>query len=338
MRLLVTGATGFVGSRLALEAARRGHEVTATGRASRGKIVSDLLAAGVRFTPGDLTDEAFAIQVTRGVSHVCHLAAAWREASAPPELFDKVNVRATLGLARAAAANNVAVFVFCSTIGVHARSAREPIREDSSFDATNAYETSKLHTEEQLGEFATRTSMRIAILRPADAYGPGDTRLLKLFRSVEAGRFPLVGSGKGRRHMLFVDDLVDAFLAACEGEFTSGEVFIIAGPESTTLLELLNRLARMTGSRRFGFRVPGPLMVIAAALIEDGCRLLNKAPPLHRRTLDFYRTDVIYDTDKAQRTLRWKPQVGLAEGLQRTLDWYRERGLMPRPHGRPGRP
>jgi nucleoside-diphosphate-sugar epimerase len=328
MRLLVTGATGFVGSQLAIEAARRGHEVTGTGRSSKSKVVEELRAAGVHFVPGDITDKAFAAEITRGMSHVCHLAAAWREASAPAEHFNRVNVIGTMDLARAAAANGVQVLVFCSTIGVHVRVASQPVSEDSPFDATNAYETSKLEAEGRLREFAPQTDMKIAILRPADAYGPGDTRLLRLFRSVEAGRFPLIGRGDGRRHMLFVDDLVNAFLATCESEFVSGEVFIIAGPESTTLLELLNRLVRLTGSTRFGFRVPRLPMQIVAAVVEDSCRLLHAKPPVHRRTLDFYRTDVVYNTNKAQSALHWTPRVGLGDGLKRTLDWYRGRGLM----------
>ena len=328
MRLLVTGATGFVGSQLAIEAARRGHEVTGTGRSAGGKVVSDLSTAGVRYVAGDLTDAAFAAAITRNITHVCHLAAAWREAAAPAEHFERVNVAGSMALASAAAANGVGVFVFCSTIGVHARVARAPVSEQSPFDATNPYETSKLHAEQRLIEFARQTPMRIAVLRPADAYGPGDTRLLRLFRSVQSGRFPLIGPGDGRRHMLFVEDLVNAFLAACEANFPSGEVFIVAGPESTTLRELLRQLALLTGSRRFGFRVPRWLMQVAAAVVEDLSRLLNRAPPLHRRTLDFYRTDVTYDTRKAQQTLQWQPSVGLNEGLRRTLDWYRARGLM----------
>jgi nucleoside-diphosphate-sugar epimerase len=328
MRLLVTGATGFIGSRLAIEAARRGREVVGTGRSAHGATAVDLAAAGVQFATSDITNGEFADTVTRGISHLCHLAAAWREASAPPEHFEKVNVAGTLALARSAAANGVAVFVYCSTVGVHARVAREAVCEDSPFDATNAYESSKRRAEQALREFARQTPMRVAILRPADAYGPGDMRLLRLVRSVQKGRFPLIGPGQGRRHMLFVDDLAGAFLAACEAQFTSGEVFIIAGPETTTLLELLNRLTRLTGGSRFGYRVPTWPVKVTAAIIEDACRLLGKEPPLHRRSLDFYHTDVVYDTAKAQNTLHWTPRVGLEDGLRRTLDWYCQQKLI----------
>lgn len=328
MKLLVTGATGFVGSRLAIEAVRRGHEVLGTGRDAGGPNVAVLQAAGVRFAAGDVTAAPFPATVTRGISHVCHLAAAWREASAPADYFDRVNVAGTMALARAAAANGVGVFLYCSTIGVNARAARDAVNEESAYDVTNPYEGSKLAAEQALREFARHTPMRIAILRPADAYGPGDLRLLKLFRSVQKGRFPLIGTGAGRRHMLYVDDLVSAFLAACEANFTSGEVFIIAGPETTTLRELLQRLTRLTGSSRFGLRVPTLPMKVAAAVIEDLCRILGRTPPLHRRTLDFYRTDVVYDTARARQTLQWTPRVNLEEGLQRTLDWYREQKLI----------
>jgi nucleoside-diphosphate-sugar epimerase len=329
MHLLVTGVTGFVGSRLALAAAQRGVQVTGVSRHVDGPLAEGLSAAGVRLLAGDITDEAFVAEATRGITHVCHLAAAWREASAPADYFQRINVDGSLRLARAAAAAGARVFLYCSTIGVHARVAAQPVSERSAFDVTNPYEASKLEAENRLCAFAASAGgMRIAVLRPADAYGPGDLRLLKLFRSVQKGRFPLVGPGQGKRHMLFVDDLVAAFLAACEAPFSTGERFIIAGPEVVTLAELLRRLESLTGSRRYGFRVPRWLMSLAAATIEDLCRIVRVAPPLHRRTLDFYRTDVSYDLAHAREVLHWNPAVGLDEGLKRTLAWYRQQRLM----------
>jgi nucleoside-diphosphate-sugar epimerase len=328
MPLLVTGATGFVGSRLAIEAAQRGLEVTGVGRSTQGSNIAALTSAGVRVVAGNILDPAFCAQATLGMTQICHLAAAWREASASAEHFLKINVEGTLNLARAAAANGVAKFVFCSTIGVHARISRDSVREDSAFDVTNPYENSKLQAERALQQFARETPMRIAILRPADGYGPGDLRLLKLFRMVKRGRFPLIGSGEGRRHMLYVDDLAAAFLAACEADYDSGEAFIIAGPETTTLLDLLKRLMVITGSSRFGIRIPSWLMRPVVGPVEDISRILGVPAPLHRRTLDFYSTDVVYDTAKAQQVLHWNASVGLDEGLRRTLEWYRAKGLM----------
>jgi nucleoside-diphosphate-sugar epimerase len=327
VRLLITGVTGFIGARLALEAVRRGHGVVGCSR-HPAAVTAELVQAGVQCVEGDVTDAAFATEATRGISHICHLAAAWREATASPEHFERVNVAGSLTLARAAAANGVTAFIYCSTIGVHPRVAPAPISEESPFEATNAYERSKVHAETSLRELARTIPLRLGILRPADAYGPGDLRLLKLFRSVGKGRFPLVGAGLGRRHMLYVDDLVEAFLAACEADFNSGEVFIIAGAETCTLRELLQRLAALTGSRRFGMRVPTLPMKVAAALIEDLCRVVGRTAPLHRRSLDFYRTDVVYDIGKAHERLHWSPRVGLEEGLRRTLHWYRERHLL----------
>jgi nucleoside-diphosphate-sugar epimerase len=121
---------------------------------------------------------------------------------------------------------------------------------------------------------------------------------------------------------------VAAFLAACEAPFGTGERFIIAGPEVVTLAQLLRRLEVLTGSRRFGFRVPRWFMSLAAATIEDLCRVVRVSPPLHRRTLDFYRTDVCYDTSHARAVLGWQPAVGVDDGLRRTFDWYRAQGLM----------
>jgi nucleoside-diphosphate-sugar epimerase len=231
-------------------------------------------------------------------------------------------------VALAAARHGVAKFVFSSTVGLHPRQSPEVITEESRFDITNPYEASKAETEEFLRATARETGLSIAVLRPADVYGPGDLRLLKLFRGVARQRFPLVGAGTGRRHMLFIDDLTGALLAACERDSGPYESFIIAGPQVITLRALLERLTKLLGVRRFGFRVPFAPMMAAATLIEAVCGVIGVPPPIHRRSLDFFLTDVEYDTSKARRTLQWTPLVSLDSGLQQTIDWYRQERLL----------
>jgi nucleoside-diphosphate-sugar epimerase len=328
MRLLVTGATGFVGTRLALRAAREGHQVTALGRNANADLQATFAHHGVDLRLGDINDAEFVSDAVSRSSHVCHLAAAWREVGLPIEHYRRVNVGGTRNVALAAARHGVSKFVFCSTVGLHPRQSPEVITEESRLDITNPYEASKAETEELLRATARETGLSITVLRPADVYGPGDLRLLKLFRGVARQRFPLVGAGTGRRHMLFIDDLAGALLAACERDSGSCESFIIAGPEVITLRALLELLTKLLAVRRFGFRVPFGPMMAAAAVIEDVCGVIGVTPPIHRRSLDFFLTDVEYDTGKARRTLQWTPLVSLDSGLQQTIDWYRQERLL----------
>lgn len=328
MRILVTGATGFVGSRLAIRAAQKGHRVTALGRNASGDLRAAFAQHGVVLKLGDINDPNFIGDAVRGSSHICHLAAAWREVGLPIEHYRRVNVDGTRVVASAAARHGVTKLVFCSTVGLHPRQSQEVIAEDSRFEITNPYEASKAETEEMLRAMAHNTGLAVAILRPADVYGPGDLRLLKLFRAVARQRFPLVGAGTGRRHMLYIDDLTEALLTACAQDSGPCEAFLVAGPDVITLRALLERMTKMLGVRRFGISVPFGPMKVAAAVVEDVCGLIRVTPPIHRRSLDFFLTDVEYDTRKARSKLRWMPHVSLESGLRQTIDWYKRERLL----------
>ena len=109
-------------------------------------------------------------------------------------------------------------FVYCSTIGIYGHRAPGLTREDSPLRPGNIYERTKVAAERLVREVGAKRSLPWSILRPADVYGPRDQRLLKLFKGVAAGRFPMFGAGEGRRHMIYVDDVVSGFFRACERE------------------------------------------------------------------------------------------------------------------------
>ena len=182
--------------------------------------------------------------------------------------------------------------------------------------------------ERLVRQLAPTLRLPYTIIRPADVYGPRDQRLLKLFRGVHAGRFPLFGDGRGRRHMVYVDDVVSAFFAACERPAAVGEAMIVAGPQPCTLRELIESVRRATGSRRFGRRLPLAPMLAAAAVVEDVCQALKVDPPIYRRRMDFFTSDSAFDTSRARRVLGWTPTVELDEGVRRTFEDYRRSGAL----------
>jgi nucleoside-diphosphate-sugar epimerase len=328
VRILITGATGFIGSRLALKARARGHEVLATGRRLSEALRAQFAAAGVEVRLGDVTDPAFVDQLMPGITHVCHLAAAWQEVGVPQDYFRTVTVDGARFIADAAVRHAVSKLVHCSTSGVHSRSCGAVLTETSPIEVTNAYEIAKIQAERLLFAQAAATGLPTIVLRPADGYGPGDLRLLKLFRAIARQRFPLIGTGAGHRHMIFVDDLCDAFLAALVAPAPEPQAFLVAGPEVVTLRELVERVAQVLGGPNFGFRLPLAPMRMLAAITEDVCAVLKVAPPLYRRRLEFYTVDVQYDIRKARDLLGWSPQIALDSGLRLSADWYRQQGLL----------
>ena len=331
MKLLVTGGTGFIGSHLAEEGRHRGAEVVVLGLTERPEERANaelLRGMGVEVLAGSITDAALCRRAAQGATHIFHLAVAMREGGKSDEFFESINLDGTRHLLEAARSHQVERFVYCGTIGIYGHRAPGITSENSPLAPGNIYERTKVSAERLVREFADQCGLPAVILRPADVYGPRDQRLLKLFKGVSRGKFPLFGSGKGRRHMVYVDDVVSAFFKACEQDTALGQGMIVAGPASCTLRELIGEIAAATGSKRFGFRLPLAPMLGLAAAVEDVCARFNIDPPIYRRRMDFFHSDSEFDTTQARKLLDWEPRVGLREGIRRTLEDYRRSGLL----------
>jgi dihydroflavonol-4-reductase len=331
MKLLVTGGTGFIGSHLAEAGRRRGADVVVLGLTDRPeeKANADLLSRlGVEVIPGSITDPELCRRAAQGTTHIFHLAVAMREGGKTDEFFESINLDGTRHLLQAATAQRVQRFVYCSTIGIYGHRAPGITTEESPLLPGNIYERTKVTAEKLVRDFAENCGLPAVVLRPADVYGPRDQRLLKMFKGVSRGRFPLFGAGKGRRHMVYVDDVVSAFFKACEREEAVGEGLIVAGPRACTLRELLDEVQKATGSPRYGIRLPLAPMLGLAAVVEDVCAALALDPPIYRRRMDFFHSDSEFDTSRARSVLGWEPRVGLEDGIRRTLEDYRASGAL----------
>lgn len=322
MRLLVTGGTGFIGSHLAEQGRRRGAEVVVLGLTDRPEEQANaalLSGMGVEVLSGSITDADLCRRAAKGATHIFHLAVAMREGGKSDDFFESINLDGTRHLLQAATAQRVERFIYCSTIGIYGHRAPGITTEEATLAPGNIYERTKVAAEHLVRDFAENCGLPAVVLRPADVYGPRDQRLLKMFKGVKRGRFPLFGSGKGRRHMVYVDDVVSAFFKACERDEAVGEGLIVAGPRACTLRELLDEVTAATGSSRYGIRLPLAPMLALAAVVEDVCASLAIDPPIYRRRMDFFHSDSEFDTARARQVLGWEPKVDLREGIRRTL-------------------
>ena len=331
MKLLVTGGTGFIGSHLAEHGRRLGAEVVVLGLADRPEEranVELLRRHGVEVMAGSITDAELCGRAVRGATHVFHLAVAMREGAKSDQFFESINLDGTRALLEASASGGVRRFVYCSTIGIYGHRAPGITHEESPLAPGNIYERTKVAAERLVRGLGAEHKLPWTILRPADVYGPRDQRLLKLFKGVARGRFPLFGAGEGRRHMIYVDDVVSGFFRACERESAVGDAFILAGPKACTLRQLVEEVREATGSPRYGFRLPLRPMLTVAGLVEDVSRTLGVEPPIYRRRMDFFWSDSEFDTTHARKGLDWAPRVDLPEGIRRTLEDYRSTGAL----------
>lgn len=331
MKILVTGATGFIGSHFVELALARGHSVIGTqssGGATKQAEATRLQGLGGTIVRADLLDPASLQEVATGVDCVCHFAGAFRESGIDDARFVQVNVEGTRNLLLAAARGGARRFVYCSTAGIYGQRVPGIITERSPVRPYNSYEESKSAAEAEVRKLAGSSGIDFVIIRPTAVYGPRDERLLKLFKAASRGSFPLFGKGEGRRHMVYVQDLVEACLLAAEVPAARSEDFNIGGPRATPLHELLDTLAKVVGREKVGMRLPLAPMLALAAVIEDSCNLVGIKPPIYRRRMDFYRNDAEYDCSKAARLLGWRAKVDLQEGLAATYSYYRAAGLI----------
>lgn len=328
MTVLVTGATGFTGGHLARYLHRQGHEVRALVRPPTLPRAARLADDGVAIVPGDVTDPASLGPACRDVDVVYHIAALYREAGHPSSAYRAVNVEGTRHLLDAALDAGVRRFVHCSTGGVHGHVEHPPANEDAPFAPGDVYQRTKLEGEQLAAAVGRTRPIEVVVVRPIGIYGPGDTRFLKLFRGIARGRFPMLGSGRVFYHLTYIDDLVEGFLLCGERPEAVGRTYLLAGPEYTTLADLVTLVARALGVAPPRVHWPVWPVWLAGALCELACVPLGIEPPLYRRRVDFYRKSRAFDIARARAELGYNPAVRLEEGIRRTVEWYRAQGLL----------
>jgi nucleoside-diphosphate-sugar epimerase len=264
----------------------------------------------------------------QGIERVYHIAAIYRQAGLSAGAYRAVNAVAVNDLIDAAAGAGVRRVVHCSTVGVHGDVEHPPANEDAPLRPGDIYQETKLEGERLAREAAERLGIEVVIARPTGIYGPGDRRLLKLFRGVARRRFPILGSGNIYYHLTYIDDLVEGFRLCGEHPAAAGRTYILAGGEVTTLNELVAIVAQVAGVPPPRLHLPVWPFWMAGALCEAVCGPLGMEPPIYRRRVDFYTKSRAFDISRARAEIGYAPHVGLREGIARTLEWYRRHGWL----------
>jgi nucleoside-diphosphate-sugar epimerase len=326
LKVALTGASGYTGARLLKALTARGDQVAALVRSE--STTAALLSSGARLVEGDLGDPLALGRLVEGMDAVLHVAAVYRTAGHPDAYYREVNVAGTERLLEEAARARLGRFVHTSTVGVHGHVANPPADETSPLAPGDVYQRTKAEAEALVLEFGRRRGLPVTVVRPGAIYGPGETRLLKLFRAIARGRYAIVGSGRPFYHPVYIDDLVEGFLLALDHPAAAGQAFIVAGPRYVSQRELATLVAKATGGRILPFRVPAWPLQVAGALCEAACVPFGIDPPLHRRRVEFWVKSRAFSIDKARRLLGYAPKVDLEDGLARTVASYREAGWL----------
>jgi nucleoside-diphosphate-sugar epimerase len=327
VRVLVTGATGFTGGHLARALAARGETVSALVRRD-SPVASALAQAGVTVVMGDLRDRQALAAASGGADVVYHIAAIYRQAGLGDEIYRAVNATAVNDVIEAAARGGARRVVHCSTVGVHGDVEHPPANEDAPLKPGDVYQVTKLEGEQRAREAGARLGIEVTIARPTGIYGPGDRRLLKLFRGVARRRWVTLGDGEIYYHLTFIDDLVEGLRLCGTHPAAANRTYILAGGEVTTLNALVALVAEAAGVPVPTWHLPVWPFWMVGAVCEAICAPLGIEPPIFRRRVDFFTKSRAFDITRARTEIGFAPRVGLREGIRRALDWYGTEGWL----------
>lgn len=326
--ILVTGASGFLGSHIA-------EQLDAQGVATRLLVRSSSDTSRIAhlkhatLAVGDMRDATSLAKAVQGITAVIHAAGLVK--ARDPMDFGRVNVDGLKSLlaVTASAAPPLRRVVVVSSLAAHGPSFDgQPRPIDAPCQPVTAYGRSKRDAELVAGSFADQVP--ITIVRPPMIYGPADREVLPFFKAVDWGMVPLTGAPDSRLSAIYVEDCAAACICAVDAPLPSLSTLFVDDGQPLTLRE---RLADIEGALqrkvRISFRVPEALLRSLGYLSEQFGRLSRQSVMLTRdKVNELVAPHWVGDSRDAMTALSWRPAVGFAEGARKTVDWYRAAGWL----------
>jgi 2-alkyl-3-oxoalkanoate reductase len=328
MLTLVTGATGFIGSRLVTALLERGDQVRGLVRdVGRAK---DLTDRGMEPLQGDMTERESLRRAVQNVECVYHTAAVvgdWPD----PALARRVNVEATGDLLKDCIDAGVRRVVHVSSLAVYGNKHHHGTDESAPYRYGDIYTDAKIDSE-RLVLNAQAAGLETVRVRPGFVYGPGDRLLIpKILEALRTNKFVFVGDGTKEMNCIFIDDLATVTLLAGSKAEASGQAYNVTDGSRTQLRDFIGFIADAANLPRPTRHVPAPVAVVGCHGSEFFGHLLHvRQPPLMNISrLRFLYYNQFYSIEKARRELGYSPRFTYREGLPLTMEWSRQSGLIP---------
>ena len=324
---LVTGASGFIGGRLAERlATEEGLRVRAMVRdPKKAKRLQNLPLEVVR---ADLLDLESLRKAVDGCDLVFHCAAVVRETGDRNEFFD-TNVKGTENILRVSRDAGVKKFIHFSSVSVYGMDPPDRTDETTPFQPCgNLYCDTKIAAEKAVWAAHHEARLPVVVIRPANVYGPySNPWTVRPIKLINSGQMILINGGTGLCNYVYIDNLLDATLAATKRDESVGEVYLVSDGMPVTWKEFFGYYAQMAGKP--GIRsVPESVGKAIALGMEIFSKLTGKPPKITREAVSFLTRKARFSIEKARHELGFQPRFSLEEGMKLTEQWLREAGYL----------
>jgi nucleoside-diphosphate-sugar epimerase len=325
MKILVTGASGFLGGHVAELLSMRGDHVRALVRQTSNTNKLKKLP-NVELFEGTVEQPERVREAVEGVDAVVHSAGLIKARNA--DEFFAVNVGGTSNLVEAARGSRLKRFVYVSSLEACGPSADgRPVPSDQENPVT-AYGRSKLAAEKVV--LSAKDQVPVVILRPGAIYGPGDREILEAFKSIKFGLLPLVAGGEAMGMWIYATDCAEACARAIDADVPSGRSYFVddgCGPMAAR--QMLADAERAMGTRALLRRsMPAPLFMTVARGVEAFGRMIDRPMMLTREKANMLLQHWVCASEDTRRELAWEPKVPWPEGVERAVQWYRDHGWL----------
>jgi nucleoside-diphosphate-sugar epimerase len=323
--VLVTGGTGFIGSHLVARLVETGARLRCLIR--RTSSLAYLPASHYEPAYGDLATGEGLEEAVAGAGAVFHVAGVTKALAA--QGYDRGNTRATENLVRTIEEHaEVRRLVHVSSLAaIGPGEDGTVVREDTAAHPLTRYGRSKLAAEQAIRR--SRAADRTVIVRPPVVYGPRDTDVYHLFRAAARGVLPRIGRAESRISIIYVEDLVDALIAAATSEAAPGRAYFVANDVPITWTEFAETAAELMGRRiRTVTVLPG--LAWCAALAAEAAAWARRKPTIvtREKLREGACPNWVCDVSAARHELGFRARTPLREGMARTIAWYRKAGWL----------
>lgn len=334
MRILITGATGFIGSRLVKRLSEYNHEIYCLAR--RTSNIKKIEKYNITIIYGDLTDKNSLKVIPKDIEVVFHLAAyvdfsAISESAKSNMIRQNVNASENLFNAVTEENSKLKKFIFFSSLAAMGFQRGVTVSNDTEPNPDTIYGESKYQAEKRLKELSKECDAELIILRPSLVYGIGDrsSDFLSSCKMIKKGVFPIFGSGKNiMSPFIFLDDLIEICMKFLE--FRISGTFICARDERFTIKEFVNTIASLLNIKKGFIPIPVFVGIILITPIEIICKLFNIPAPLNRRRVVDLSVDRLFsDIHKdLKNAINYVPEHNLIEGSKSAINWYKKNNLL----------